>query len=92
MYKHWWLWVLQIETNYRLNAKDSNNTLKYLFEGNAFRNEVENEDAQPDERDVEDSPVLADENDSEDESNDLALAKNSKGINLFFFLISNCMR
>ena len=66
--------------------------MKYLFKGNAFRNEVQNEDAQPDERDVEDSPVLADENDSEDESNDLALAKNSKGINLFFFLISNCMR
>ena len=58
--------------------------MKYLFEGNAFRNEVENEDAQLDERDVEDSPVLADEN---DESNDLALTKDSKGINLLFFLI-----
>ena len=58
--------------------------MKYLFEGNAFRNEVENEDAQLDERDVEDSPVLADEN---DELNDLALTKDSKGINLLFFLI-----
>ena len=56
--------------------------MKYLFEGNAFRNEVQNEDAQPDERDVEDSPVVADEN---DESNDLALTKDSKGINLLFF-------
>ena len=52
--------------------------MKYLFKGNAFRNEVENE-----EKDVEDSPVVADENDSEDESNDNALATDAKGINLF---------
>ena len=52
--------------------------MKYLFKGNAFRNEVENE-----EKDVEDSPVVADENDSEDESNDNALAKDAEGINLF---------
>ena len=59
-----------------------NNTLKYLFKGNTFRNEVEDEDSPSDERDVEDSPFVADENDSEDESNDLALTKDSKGINL----------
>ena len=55
--------------------------MKYLFKGKAFRNEVENE-----EKDVEDSPVVADENDSEDESNDNALAKDAKGINLSLHL------
>ena len=29
-----------------MNAKVSNNTLKYLFKGKAFRNDVEDEDSQ----------------------------------------------
>ena len=50
------------------------NTLKYLFKGNAFRNEVEDED----------SPL------EEDESNDLLLTKDAKGINIFFKYIIVC--
>ena len=38
-----------------MNAKVSNNTLKYLFKGKAFRNDVEDEDAPHERRDVEDS-------------------------------------
>ena len=64
--------------------KFQNNTSKYLFKGNAFRNVVENEDAPSDERDVEDSPVVADEIDSENDSNGLALTTVQKA-SIYFF-------